>query len=71
MALSLHIWFSQKFYLYIIAHHSVIFSPVRIDGAYKRISEKVETVDFNMFIDQSLMEMISVDEMFFKEKFLF
>ena len=48
VATSPHIWFSRKFDLNTLTQHSWFFSRARIDGAYKRTSQKLQPVDLNL-----------------------
>ena len=46
--MSPHIRFSRKFDLYTLTQHSRFFSQARIDGVYKRKSQKLQPVDLNL-----------------------
>ncbi len=48
VASSPHIRFSRKFDLHTLAQHSQLLSRVRVDGAYKRKSQKVQPVDLSL-----------------------
>ncbi len=43
-----HIRFSQKFDLHTLTQQSRFFSQARIDGAYKRKSQKEQRIDLNL-----------------------
>lgn len=48
IASSPHIRFSRKFDLHTLTQHSQFLSQVRVDGAYKRKSQKVQPVDLSL-----------------------
>ncbi len=45
---SLHFWFSQQCNLHTLSQHFHIFPRARVDGTYKRTSQKVQPVDLSL-----------------------